>query len=1133
MKKSILIVFVIMLSISINILFTNKVFAKITKAWNYDQCLSESGASGITGVQTACRQWVDDRDQNCTIWIGTRSSSTLSVETTGSTATAYFYGMCIAGPYGDETSGAKANRIEIKNDNGSIALPPKATQTWCDNYVTPPPSCPSVPFSTPTINRGPWGNPTATKTTINVAKFISGITGVESGNYTKYTRKNVRIYRCFYSSNSCGPQYVDITLSIPNTTLKLTADAVTPNGTVLKSSFDSASKTVPKGNSASLSVSSSKYAPSGYVFKGWRTNKTSGTPSGGNTYTKSISSNTTVYAVYEPTGFGGKSELSGDTSATAGYTNKTTTKIGTISNCSPITGCQVSFKHYLKTNSGSGKTSYTVSRTSNLTTTGKGIANNPSVATGTNGTSDGVEVSSSGPFTLYPGMVVCERLTFKPDSASGTANVYTQVCASALGDAQPSGDDNLLNIKVRNESVEAYNTFRNSVYAKPGDKLEFQTTYSPLLQYTYHLIPQKMQSDSGTGYPSSENNTTKTLGTMFNENKGNLGDWNNAYSVYSTSLSLGTQISNDHTFELGNQAPDDRNKSNEYNVSSDDAGKNLKETAETNRNDTVKTTPKQVTFTNSSDSNLANIITDKISSTASALVPYNFINTTEIKDEEDNVVYAGESKLIKINIAINPKTNSLTTDGSEEEKYATSVKNAKWGIRLCIIRENSEDCSETNSENDSNHGDIKVSPEESKSTKTIEKSLNIKIPDIVAGSDICLNSFIYPRTSGADDNLDSNGDGETAYSERKCFKVAKRPSLQAWGGNIYTRGNILLTESEKYHLAGYNDYSIEIGENEKPHTFGSWGELGIIATGMVRGLSSGAGTGYQINNNGSLFPKYDFGSDYNGIGNNSEVSEGEPLPGGNIGDFCSRSPLSFANSMCSNGATGSLSSATASNNASSDKESILRKFIYAGEKVLEVSGEITINEESMEGKMITVDGEEDSNVYYYHASGDLTLNASEISKGIIIVTSPKGNIEINGNQIYSGTFNSLNELPKLVIYANNVNINCNVERIDALIIANDKVRTCSDSSNINNIENSTQLKVNGAIISNNLEANRTYGASTGANSIIPAEIINFDPTLYKWGDITKAGDDDDDETEITDPDSTLDVVYIKETAPRT
>ncbi|MBQ3321184.1 hypothetical protein IJG71_03635, partial [Candidatus Saccharibacteria bacterium] len=160
------------------------------------------------------------------------------------------------------------------------------------------------------------------------------------------------------------------------------------------------------------------------------------------------------------------------------------------------------------------------------------------------------------------------------------------------------------------------------------------------------------------------------------------------------------------------------------------------------------------------------------------------------------------------------------------------------------------------------------------------------------------------------------------------------------------------------------------------------------------------------------------------------------------------------------------------------------------------------------------------------------ITSGEVSRGITIASSDE-DITISGDLVYSGTFNSLNELPKLVIYANNVNINCNVERIDALIIANDKVRTCSDSGDINNIENSTQLKVNGAIISNNLEANRTYGASTGANSIIPAEIINFDPTLYKFGDITKAGDDDDDETEITDPDSTLDVVYIKETAPRT
>ncbi|MBQ3321032.1 hypothetical protein IJG71_02805, partial [Candidatus Saccharibacteria bacterium] len=156
------------------------------------------------------------------------------------------------------------------------------------------------------------------------------------------------------------------------------------------------------------------------------------------------------------------------------------------------------------------------------------------------------------------------------------------------------------------------------------------------------------------------------------------------------------------------------------------------------------------------------------------------------------------------------------------------------------------------------------------------------------------------------------------------------------------------------------------------------------------------------------------------------------------------------------------------------------------------------------------------------------ITSGEVSRGITIASSDE-DITISGDLVYSGTFNSLNELPKLVIYANNVNINCNVERIDALIIANDKVRTCSDSDNINDSKNSTQLKVNGAIISNNLEANRTYGASTGANSIIPAEIINFDPTLYKFGDIKKANEETGETDEV---EANLEMVFLREQAPR-
>ncbi|MBQ3475916.1 hypothetical protein IJH26_00160, partial [Candidatus Saccharibacteria bacterium] len=90
-------------------------------------------------------------------------------------------------------------------------------------------------------------------------------------------------------------------------------------------------------------------------------------------------------------------------------------------------------------------------------------------------------------------------------------------------------------------------------------------------------------------------------------------------------------------------------------------------------------------------------------------------------------------------------------------------------------------------------------------------------------------------------------------------------------------------------------------------------------------------------------------------------------------------------------------------------------------------------------------------------------------------------------------------------------------------IADEDVKTCN--SDDENEENKSQLRINGAIIAKRLIANRTYGAGTGANSGDPAEIINFDPSLYLWG--MKSSD----ETSLNKSNN-IDTVYIRELAPR-
>ena len=245
-------------------------------------------------------------------------------------------------------------------------------------------------------------------------------------------------------------------------------------------------------------------------------------------------------ATAKETTFKGKSNISGATSSNMDYQSANKTITSTISNCSSISGCKVSFSHWLKRSGSSGATAYTISRTSNLTGDDRGIENDRGIQNNSNlksGTFDSseAEVFNSGTLTLYPGMVVCETLKFKTSNTSSGKDVSTTVCASALGKAQPDpgedGSNAFIKIEVKNNNVKKYNTFGHIVYAKPGDELTYRATYDPILQYTYYLIPQKMRINGGTIYPTSGTNSTSSLGTMFDSNKGSLKGWNNAFSI--------------------------------------------------------------------------------------------------------------------------------------------------------------------------------------------------------------------------------------------------------------------------------------------------------------------------------------------------------------------------------------------------------------------------------------------------------------------------------------------------------------------------------------------------------------------------------------------------------------------------
>lgn len=759
--------------------------------------------------------------------------------------------------------------------------------------------------------------------------------------------------------------------------------------------------------------------------------------------------------------FQGKTEVTGAATNVAGYTNKNKTEFATVNNCSATEGCKVSFSHSLKRTSGSGSTSYTVSRSSNFIETGsssKAIASNSKVKTGTFNSNE-AQVSSSGEWTLYPGMVVCEKLEFSPNDRDATQKVYTRVCARALGKAETS-----LDIKVKNNTVEKFNSYSGEVYAKPDDDVTYQAKYSPVAQYTRRIRPETMKINNGTSITNSKPcakvvPTSGLLGycqleVLYNGKKGNsLNNWNNGFTVFGEGR---LSYTSDYKYSIGDETG--KTETNDYSILMSNVGDELIEKADINKNDVVKTTPKSVSFAvgtgnnSTADVNVAasldmNNIPDKM---AKVYVPYNFINKTNILST-DKIVYAGEKVSVNYEIITDLRQNNVLGD-----TYATIVRDAEWKIETCY-GDVYENCYDTEGGKGNLHENESIWENYTKNDGSTKTGVNI--PDLPAGTKIRMRTAVYPKDSGFDTNLsktyyDINSADSWEHSEWVEFVVAKKPSFQVWGGNVYSAGNIETLVSEKQHVAnGDSDFNEIIKNKNNPtYAFGSWTELGMIASGVVKGLASGAGTGYASNEGGTLIA-------------NPGGSKEEDL------NFCMRSTLSFANDDCDEGKTGFGKGGDNITN----KEALVNRFTTSEEGVMvaEIGGDSLNYVSAVSG----------TNVYRKDIEGDLI---------------------ITDNIVYSGgSYDDFENIPKTVIYVKgNILIRCNVTQIDAVLIAEGNINTCVNAENntpsLNSAERSTPLTIRGSVIADTLSLNRTYGAATGNDSIRSAEIINYDSSLYLW-----------------------------------
>ena len=711
-------------------------------------------------------------------------------------------------------------------------------------------------------------------------------------------------------------------------------------------------------------------------------------------------------------------------------------------------------------------------------------------------------------------------------------------------------------IEVKNDSDSAnqeYKTYKSTVFAKPGDKVKYRVTYEPDAQkgYTWEVKSVKVGSQELTS------RSKKKIGDLWTA-------WENKFSVNG----LWTKTFTRDNGSSATTVVESTDCVSNCVIEPSNVGSVVEEYVNTSSN-----TPTKVT--KSGDS--ATVWRSVLSDVAKVKVPYNFKMSAEVKQFTD-AVYAGEvaTNVGEFKVSLRKKANGVTTDGSTENAYATGAKNVAGKVIVFLpgsgedveedwlmdddeqsvdygedgiddeesqseedefVEEDTEDDSDGNDgildddlgddENEDELVECGNSEDGSRTCRNISSDdlceaigsagscsvtdvegipevfvnetsgkFSFNVPDITAGSYVCTIAAVYPADSGEDDNLEVSGYKDAwRLSEPKCFIVAKRPSLQVWGGNVYSVGRIGTTVADK---------KVTIGRK-----FGSWGELGVISFNGSNGFGSGASLGYQsIDINGVVQPKY---SPANGNGNNPS-----DVLGGNKDVLY---PLTIPNQSVS-----FANVSTTGSGITSDLASVISKFGYKGAENIPDKNNVILNDNNN-----LKDAE--NNIYYYYGRGNLTIPAQWVRNGIQVVHAT-GDIRITGNLMYlTSSYVKLSDIPKLVIYSEkDVKIDCPVGRIDALIIA-DNVDTCGNSEDVNSRDNSYQLRVNGAIITGSLKANRTYGAATGANSMIPAEIINFDPTLYKWGG--KEADNDDNGDEMSnDGDIHLESVYTRELAPR-
>lgn len=161
---------------------------------------------------------------------------------------------------------------------------------------------------------------------------------------------------------------------------------------------------------------------------------------------------------------------------------------------------------------------------------------------------------------------------------------------------------------------------------------------------------------------------------------------------------------------------------------------------------------------------------------------------------------------------------------------------------------------------------------------------------------------------------------------------------------------------------------------------------------------------------------------------------------------------------------------------------------------------------------------------YVHTGSLMTLNGGGVPNGNATMLESSGTVIIapgtqSGIRYESTTKNNISDFSQMIIKANNIIIRPGVTNIDAWLIADNAIVTCSSSNTIPSAPYfsglqagvcNSKLRINGFVQASQLFARRTSGAgetATTAGRRDPAEVINMRADTYIWayGEASRQG----------------------------